>query len=546
MGLDHHGAVILVLGIGLEALGLLHRQRRPIHAVRAVDLLGDQLNALTQGHLQIVQELDLHGLLAGLHNGLGQLDSALAAEAPMVGLSAADALLLAQLLQQGDLGVGIGVEAVDADHGVDAGLLDGVHVVEQVAGALLQQLQILLGVLLGQRCAGGDLRAAAVHLQGADGSHQHGHVGGQAAEAGLDVPELLEADIGGEAGLGDMVVKQLQGQTVGDDGGLADGDVGEGAGVDQNGLVLHGVAHGGVDGVAHPRSHGAGNLQILAGDGLAAAGIGHHDLADTLAQILQVAGHSQNSHQLGAHGDAELGLHHEAVQTAADTDNDVAQTLGAEVHDPAHLNALGVDVQTLQALGGQPLVVVVALVLHTGVQGHHGQVVGVHNVVDVAGQAQRELGHGHQQGVAAAGSSTLDVHGGAAGGLTQCAAHVQTQLAQTFDQAQRHGGLTLAKGGGGDSGHFDELAVGLILQAVHDLDKVDLGGFAIGDDLLRQQAQLLAEVIHRGECLFRLLRDLPILVDGGIQRHVAVGVNILAVFEFDCHGSSSLLSSGCP
>jgi hypothetical protein len=32
------------------------------------------------------------------------------------------------------------------------------------------------------------------------------------------------------------------------------------------------------------------------------------------------------------------------------------------------------------------LVVVVALVLHAGGHGHHGQVVGVHDVVDVAGQ----------------------------------------------------------------------------------------------------------------------------------------------------------------
>ena len=184
--------------------------------------------------------------------------------------------------------------------------------------------------------------------------------------------------------------------------------------------------------------------------------------------------------------------------------------------------------------------------LHTGVQGHHGQVVGVHDVVDVAGQAQRELGHGHQQGVAAAGSSTLDVHGGAAGGLTQGAAYVQAQLAQALDQAQRHGGLTLAEGGGGDGGDFDELAVGLILQAVHDLDEVDLRGLAVGNDLLRQQAQLLAEILHGGQCLFRLFRDLPVLIDGGIQRHVAVGVYILAVFEFDCHGLSSLLSSGRP
>ncbi len=79
---------------------------------------------------------------------------AFAAVAPVVGLGAADAVLLAELLQQGDLGVGIGVEAVDADDRVDAGLLDGVDMVEQVAGALFQKLEVLLGVLLGSGAPG--------------------------------------------------------------------------------------------------------------------------------------------------------------------------------------------------------------------------------------------------------------------------------------------------------------------------------------------------------------------------------------------------------
>ena len=174
--------------------------------------------------------------------------------------------------------------------------------------------------------------------------------------------------------------------------------------------------------------------------------------------------------------------------------------------------------------------------LHTGGQGHHGQVVGVHDVVDVAGQTQGELGHGHQQGVAAACRGTLDVHGGAAGGLTQCAADVLADLAQAFDQAQRNGGLTLAEGGGGDGGDFDELAVGLILQAVHNLDEVDLGGLAIGDDLILQQTQLLAEEIHGGQGLLCFLSDLPVLVHGGIQRdNAGFGIYVLAINEIDCH-----------
>ena len=47
----------------------------------------------------------------------------------------------------------------------------------------------------------------------------------------------------------------------------------------------------------------------------------------------------------GADRDAELGLHHVAVHAAAHADDDVAQGLGAEVHDPAHLHPGGVDVE---------------------------------------------------------------------------------------------------------------------------------------------------------------------------------------------------------
>ena len=417
--------------------------------------------------------------------------------------------------------------------------------VEQVAGALFQELEVLLGVFLGKGSARGNLRAAAVHLERADGRNQNGDVRGQAGKTGLDVPELLEADVGSEAGLGDMVIEELQGQTVSDNRGLADGDVCERACMDQNGLMLDRVAHGGVDGVAHPCGHGAGNFEVLAGDGLATLGVGNNDLADTLTQILQVAGDSEDSHQLGADSDAELGLHQVAVQTAADAHDDIAKTLCAEVQDPAHLHTLGVDIQTLQTLAGQPLVVVVALVLHTRVQSDHRQVVRVHDIVDIAGQAEGELGHRHQKCVAAAGSSALDVHRRAAGGLTKRAADVQAQLAEAFDQAQGDGGLALAERGRGDGGNFDELAVGLILQTVHDLDKVDLRGLAVGNDLFGQQAELLAEVIHRGQILFCFFSDLPVLVHGRVQRYTTgLGVNVLAILKFDCHGYFLLVLPG--
>ncbi len=75
--------------------------------------------------------------------------------------------------------------------------------------------------------------------------------------------------------------------------------------------------------------------------------------------------------------------------------------------------------------------------LHPGVHGNHCQVVGVHDVVDVTGEAEGELGHRDQQGVAATGSGTLDVHGRAAGGLAQAAADILAPGAEAFDDTER-------------------------------------------------------------------------------------------------------------
>ena len=112
-------------------------------------------------------------------------------------------------------------------------------------------------------------------------------VGFQAAEAAFDVPELLKADVGAEAGLGDVVVKELEADLVGDDGGLAHGDVGEGAGVHEAGLLLHGLHEGGVDGGHHPGHHGVAHFQVAGGDGVALLVVGHRDFIQPFLQVRQ-------------------------------------------------------------------------------------------------------------------------------------------------------------------------------------------------------------------------------------------------------------------
>ncbi|MNU69357.1 hypothetical protein D3C71_587400 [compost metagenome] len=83
------------------------------------------------------------------------------------------------------------------------------------------------------------------------------------------------------------------------------GDVGEGAGVHQHRGLLRGLHQGRLQGVFEQHSHGARHLQLLGGDGVAAAVQRQLDAADAGAQVFQIAGQRQNGHQLGGGGDDE-------------------------------------------------------------------------------------------------------------------------------------------------------------------------------------------------------------------------------------------------
>ena len=327
-----------------------------------------------------------------------------------------------------------------------------------------------------------------------------------------------------------MVVEQLQTQPVANNGGLPNGDVGKRPCVYQHRLMLHGVAQRGVDGVPHPRRHCPSHLPV----------IGQHDASDPLPQVLQISCHGQYRHQLGADGDVGAGVHRIAVHfSLAQANTHFPQRLAAEVQHKAPLYPLRVDVQPPQPPLGQLLVVVVPLVLHPGVQRRHGQIVGVHDVVDVAGQPQRKLRHGNQQRVAAAGRRPLYVHGRPAGGLAQAAAHVLSQPSQSFDQSQRRGGLALTQRRGRDGRHLDVPPVRSVVQPLHNAQEIQLGCLAVGQQLLRPQSQLLPEHLHTRQSLLCRRADLPVLIHRGIEHHTPLFVLTAAISEFDFHHTTS-------
>jgi len=327
-------------------------------------------------------------------------------------------LLFAQALDEVDLFLGVRIELVDADHGLDPGFLNIVDMMEQVAAAFFEQAEVLFGVLRRQRFPRYDRRAAAVHLQGADCGHEYGDVGLEAGQTAFDIPEFLKSDVSGEAGLGHVIIEELETDAVADDRALADCDVRERTGVHETGLVLDCIAKGRVDRVAHKGGHSAVHFQIGSRYRIALLAIGDDNFTDPLPQILQVSRDRQDRHQLATDGYAELGIHLEAVLAAlAPADADVAEPLGAEVYYPAHLYAFRVDIQALQPDLFEAIIAIIALMLHTRIEGDHGEVMGVHNIVDVAGQPKRKLGHRDQKRIAAARRSALDIHGRSTGRL---------------------------------------------------------------------------------------------------------------------------------
>ena len=101
----------------------------------------------------------------------------------------------------------------------------------------------------------------------------------------------------------------------------------------------------------------------------------------------------------------------------------------------------------------------------------HGgqQVVGGTDGVEVTREVEVDILHGDDLGVTAAGRAALDTEHGAQRGLTEGHDHVLADLLQTVGQTDGGGGLTLARGGGGDGGDENELTVltvGVLQQVV--------------------------------------------------------------------------------
>ena len=121
---------------------------------------------------------------------------------------------------------------------------------------------------------------------------------------------------------------------------------------------------------------------------------------------VDVAGEAQHRHDLGGHGDVEAVLAGHAAAFAAEAVHDVAQLAVVHVHAALPGDLLGVDAQGVALLD--------VVVQHGG-----QQVVGGADGVEIAGEVKVDVLHGHDLGIAAAGSAALDAEHGAERRLAQ-------------------------------------------------------------------------------------------------------------------------------
>jgi len=290
--------------------------------------------------------------------------------------------------------------------------------------------------------------------------------------------------------------------------------------VDEHRLAFDGLDEVGIDGIEQPRGHRAVHLQVARRHFFAASTVGHDHPADSLPQVLQVPSNGQNGHHFAGDGHPEARVHLEPVHLLAKADADVAKGLGAEVHHPADLDAIRIDVQAFELALGQAGVVVVPLVLEPSGQGDHRQVVGVGHAIEIARQADGDRRQGHALSQAPTRGGALDIERRGAARLANGSADPFAEPAEALDQADRRGRLALTQRRRGDRGHIDVLGDRTIGQAGEDLLVVHLRQLvSVRDQLVVPQPHLAGQTLNGFHAFLGRLGDLPILHYTGIKIH---------------------------
>jgi hypothetical protein len=327
-------------------------------------------------------------------------------------------------------------------------------------------------------------RHAAVVLERPRRRHDQRRVGPEPRRAALDVEELLGAEICREAGLGQADVAELQRHAGRDDGIAAVGDIGEGTAVHEGRRALQRLDEVRMDGVAEQRGHGARDLELVGQDGSSVGAERHHHAAEPRLQVARILGQAQCRHDLGSGGDEEAALARHAVHAAAESHDHVAERAVVDVQDAPPQHLADVDAERIA-------------VVEVVVQRRGEEVVRGGDRVEVAGEVEVDVLHGHDLGPASAGAAALHAERGSDGRLAQGDDGAGADAGEGLAETDGHGGLAVSRRRRCDRGDDDELAVGLATPSAEGRQQ-HLGLVAaIRQPFLRRKSQVLGDVSDR-------------------------------------------------
>lgn len=212
-------------------------------------------------------------------------------------------------------------------------------------------------------------------------------------------------------------------------------DVGEGATVNECGVVFQRLHQVRLHCFFQQHGHGSVCFQFARGDRRAVAPVGNDDVAEPLLQIFEIGRQAEDGHDFGRNGDVEPCFTRKAVGNATKRTDDGAQCAIVHVHHPAPDNAANVDAQ---------FVAPVDVVLDQGCE----QVVGRGDGVEVTGEMQVDVFHRDDLGIAATGCAALHAETRAERRFTQADHRVLADPVETVAKTDRCGRLAFACGVG--------------------------------------------------------------------------------------------------
>ena len=323
---------------------------------------------------------------------------------------------------------------------------------------------------------------AAVHLHRAHGGHDHDTGRCKPRLAAFDVQEFFSPQIGPKSGFGHHVICQFQRGGRRNDRVAAVGDIRKGTAVHKGWVVFQRLHKVRLHRVFQQHGHRAVRLEIARIDGFTLAGVGYDHIAKTLLQIAQVFGQTKDRHDLGCDSNVEARFAWEPVRDTAQRCRDLTQGAVIHVDDAPPDDTTQIDLKRVA-----PVDVVVD---------HRAQqIVRRGDRVEVARKVQVHFFHRNDLRIPAPRSTALHAEVRSKRCLADADSSILADAVQPVAQTDSRGRLALARGGGVNRCHQDQLAIWPFLHRVDELLRYLCLVVAVGQQIIAADPQLLSDLL---------------------------------------------------